>query len=147
MGGFERFYLLGHAGIYSPARAGRVNRRFRPSGLHAADRSLTRKKRPARLARYPAPPTTGGTVTFAATQRLAIINPPGTLAAWTVQLPACASTNDGDERSFLTTQALTALTISAAAGSIGNGAATTAAAGSGHAYHFLVSATTWYQMY
>jgi hypothetical protein len=92
-------------------------------------------------------PTTGSTVTFAATQRLAIIAPAGTLAALTVQLPACASTNDGDERSFLTTQALTAMTISAAAGSIGNGAATSAVAGSGHAYHCLGSATTWYQMY
>jgi hypothetical protein len=76
-----------------------------------------------------------------------ILTPAGTLATLTVQLPACASTNDGDERSFLTTQVLTALTISAAAGSIGNGAATSAAAGSGHAYHCLGSNTTWYQMY
>jgi hypothetical protein len=91
-------------------------------------------------------PTTGGTVTFATTQRLAFLVPAGTLAALTVQLPACAAANDGDERSFLTTQALTALTISAAAGSIGNGAATTATAGSGHAYHCLGSAATWYQM-
>ena len=90
-------------------------------------------------------PTTGGTVTFATTQRLAIINPAGTLAALTVQLPACAAANDGDERSFLTTQTLTALTVSAAAGSIGNGAATSATAGGGHSYHCLGSATTWYQ--
>jgi hypothetical protein len=55
--------------------------------------------------------------------------------------------NDGDERVFLTTQALTVLTISAAAGSIGNGAATTATAGSGYAYHCQGSSTTWFQMY
>lgn len=92
-------------------------------------------------------PTTGGTITFATTQRLAIINPAGTLAALTVQLPACATANDGDERSFLTTQALTALTITAATGSVGNGAATSATAGAGHTYHCLGSAATWYQMY
>ena len=91
-------------------------------------------------------PGTAGTVTFAATQRLAIIDPAGTLAALTVQLPVCAAANDGDERRWLTTQALAALTISASSGSVANGAATSALAGGGHAYHCLGSNTTWYQM-
>jgi hypothetical protein len=91
-------------------------------------------------------PTTGATVTFATAQRLAIINPAGTLAALTVQLPACAVANDGDERVFLTTQTLTALTVSAASGSVGSGAATSVAAGGGYVYHCLGSATTWYQI-
>jgi hypothetical protein len=90
-------------------------------------------------------PVTAGTVTFATTQRLAILVPAGTLAALTVQLPACAAANDGDERSFLTTQTVTALTVSAASGSVGSGAATSVAAGGGHVYHCLGSATTWYQ--
>jgi hypothetical protein len=91
-------------------------------------------------------PTTAGTVTFATTQRLAIIDPAGTLATLTVELPACAAANDGDERWWLTTQALTILTISASSGSVANGAATSALAGGGRAYHCLGSNATWYQM-
>lgn len=90
-------------------------------------------------------PTTGGTVTFAASQRLAIIVPAGTLAALTVTLPACAAANDGDERSFLTTQAITSLTVGAGAGSV-VAPATSATAGSGHAYHCYGADTAWYQM-
>lgn len=91
-------------------------------------------------------PSTGGTVTFATNQRLAILNPAGTLATLTVQLPSCASASDGDERTFSTTQILTALTISASAGSIGSGSATTASAGQGHTYHCVGSSATWYQI-
>lgn len=92
-------------------------------------------------------PVTTGTVTFAASQRQAILIPAGTLASLTVQLPACAAANDGDERSFMTTAALTALTISTAAGSVASGAATSATAGAGHAYHCIGATTTWVQVY
>lgn len=90
-------------------------------------------------------PSTGGTVTYAATQRLAIIVPAGTLATLTITLPACAAGNDGDERSWLTSQILTSITVGASSGSVVGGV-TTAAVGSGHSYHCYGADTAWYQM-
>jgi hypothetical protein len=90
-------------------------------------------------------PATGGTVTFATTQRQALIVPAGTLAALTVTLPACAAANDGDERSIASSQALTALTVGASAGSV-VAASASLAAGAGHTYHCYGADTAWYQV-
>ena len=90
-------------------------------------------------------PTTGSTVTFATTQRQALIVPAGTLATLTVTLPACAAANDGDEKSLVFSQIVTALTVGASAGSV-IGAPAAAAVGVGQAYHCYGAGTTWYKM-
>lgn len=90
-------------------------------------------------------PSTGGTVTFTATQALAIIEPAGTLATLTVTLPACATTNDGDERQFSLSQIITALTVGASAGTV-IGGSTSAVVGSGHKYHCVGASAKWYQL-
>ena len=90
-------------------------------------------------------PTTGGTVTFAAGQRQALIVPAGTLATLTVTLPACAAANDGDERNMVFSQIVTALTVGASAGSV-IGAPAAAAVGVGQVYHCYGAGTTWYKM-
>lgn len=90
-------------------------------------------------------PTTGGTVTFATTQRQALIVPAGTLATLTVTLPACAAANDGDERNMVFSQIVTALTVGASAGSV-IGAPAAAAVGVGQVYHCYGADTTWYKM-
>jgi hypothetical protein len=90
-------------------------------------------------------PLTGATVTFAATQNLAIIVPAGTIAALTLTLPACAAGNDGEERGYLSSQIITTLTVGASAGTV-VGATASAAVGSGHKYHCVGADTVWYQM-
>ncbi len=91
-------------------------------------------------------PSTGGTVTYATTQRTALIVPAGTLATLTLTLPACAAANDGDERDAIFSQIITTLTVNASAGSV-VGASSSAAVGGGHAYHCYGADTTWYQKY
>lgn len=90
-------------------------------------------------------PTTGSTVTFATTQRQALIVPAGTLATLTVTLPACAAANDGDERNMVFSQIVTALTVGASAGSV-IGAPAAAAVGVGQVYHCYGADTTWYKI-
>lgn len=90
-------------------------------------------------------PVTTNTVTFAATQQVALIVPAGTIAALTLTLPACAAANDGDERYAIFSQIVTTLTTNAAAGSVvGNPAA--AAVGISQNYHCYGADTTWYRM-
>jgi hypothetical protein len=88
-------------------------------------------------------PLTGATVTFAATQRTALVVPAGTLATLTVTLPACASANNGDERWIITSQIITALTVSAAAGSVVSPPAVTTAGGH-YMFHCYGADTAWY---
>jgi len=80
-----------------------------------------------------AAPTTGTTVTIAATTSHQIINPSGTLAALTVVSPAAPSlgTNAVQSLDILFTQAITALTWTAGSGTTFGGAAmpTSCAAG------------------
>lgn len=89
-------------------------------------------------------PLTTGTVTFAATQTLALIVPAGTIAALTLTLPACAPANDGDERAYVSSQIITTLTVGASAGSV-VGATASAAVGIGHKFHCYGADTVWYQ--
>ena len=97
-------------------------------------------------------PLTGATQTFpavvsgTATISEIIMNPAGTIAAQTIALPACAAANDGDERRWTTTQTITTVTVTPASGTMSNGYATAGAAGVGHMYHCVGSATLWVQM-
>lgn len=63
-------------------------------------------------------PTTGTTVIMADTSDIAIIDPSGTLATLTIQLPTCSSTYSGKVARFTSTQIISALTVTATAGSI-----------------------------
>lgn len=91
-------------------------------------------------------PANGGNVTYAAEQKTALIVPAGTLAVLTITLPACAAGNDGDERNYVSTQIITALTMGASSGSVVDGA-TSLAIGAGHMYHCYGADTAWYQFY
>lgn len=87
-------------------------------------------------------PLTGGTVTSSYGLRSNIVNPAGTLAALTVNLPT--GVIDGDITRISFTQAITALTIATTDSSTVVGAPTTALSGS--AFQFLYSSTgpTWW---
>lgn len=62
-------------------------------------------------------PTTGGTVTISQTTESEVIDPAGTLASLTIVTPSCApGTTFGKVTKFMTTQAVTTLTLSAAGG-------------------------------
>lgn len=88
-------------------------------------------------------PVTTGTVTFATGQRTALINPAGTIAALTVTLPACATANDGEEKTVILTQIVSALTVNAASGSV-VAPPTAATAGMHYTPHCYGAATTWF---
>jgi hypothetical protein len=88
-------------------------------------------------------PTTGGTVTFAPGQWTALIDPASTLAALTITLPSCAPATDGEQARYTVTQAVTALTVNAASGSV-KGAPTTLATGSAQSYLCRGANSTWY---
>lgn len=98
-------------------------------------------------------PLTGTSFTFpavvsgTATLSEVLIDPAGTIAAFTINLPACAAANDGDERMFSTTRVISSLTITPAAGTMSNGFATAGAVGVGHAYHCVGASTLWFQLY
>lgn len=91
-------------------------------------------------------PATGSIVTIASNSETAIIDPSATLAALTITLPACTSAYDGSLVRFLSTKAITALTVNATSGSVLNGP--TSNGGSGGA-EFICrgSNTSWYRLY
>ncbi|WP_338509202.1 glycosyl hydrolase family 28-related protein [Burkholderia gladioli] len=91
-------------------------------------------------------PASGATVTIASGTQTALIDPSGTLAALTVTLPACNAGYDGSLVRLTSTKAVTALTLSAASGSV-SPAATSLSAGAGHAYLCRGANTTWYALY
>lgn len=78
-------------------------------------------------------PTSGSTVTVAQTTHTTIMTPAGTLAALTIQFPTCNAASGGQEWRFNTSQAITALTISAVSAGIGPGLPSTLASGQGFA--------------
>lgn len=88
-------------------------------------------------------PSTGGTVTFAAKQRSAIITPAGTLATLTLQLPNCTNSLDGYEVLFKSSQIVSALTVTTSGGSV-VGPPTAVAPGTTYTFHCQGSNTTWY---
>lgn len=93
-----------------------------------------------------ATPTTGTTVTMAETTSREVITPAGTLAALTIQLPTCSTNYDGKEAMFTSSQAITALTVTATAGTIGN-AGTALTAGIGERYVCVGATAVWNRIF
>ncbi|VWD09242.1 gp48 [Burkholderia lata] len=91
-------------------------------------------------------PSSGATVTIASGTQTALIDPAATLAALTITLPSCSSSYDGSIARFSSTQAITALTLGAASGTVA-APATALAAGAGHGYLCRGANTTWYPLY
>ena len=94
-------------------------------------------------------PSTGGTVAMTTPQvtpwQFAIINPAGTLANLAVTLPACNAAADAYVAVFGSDQIITALTVSAASGSV-VGQGSSLAVGGGETFICRGSATTWYRI-
>lgn len=90
-----------------------------------------------------ATPTAGQTVTMTANKL--IIVPAGLLATLTVTLPPCGAATDGLFLNLGTTQALTLVTMNAAAGSVST-PLTTLTAGGAAEYICRASNTTWYKI-
>lgn len=90
-------------------------------------------------------PIAGDTVTITGNQGPEIISPAGTLATLTVQLPTTPA--DGYEARLAFQKAITILTVSAGGGDSIVDNATTATLGSGQAYIYNTSDTTWYRLY
>jgi hypothetical protein len=87
-------------------------------------------------------PLTGATVTMAAAQDRLVIDPAGTLAALTVQLPP--SPVEGQLASFSTTKALTVLTVQGQSGASVAGAVLTLPIGGVLGFIYRTSSKTWY---
>lgn len=87
--------------------------------------------------------TTGFSYTFALGVTTLIAQPAGTLAAGTITMPAAPV--DGMTIAFSSSQAITALTVSANAGQSIVSAVTTLAAGGGAKYIYRATNTTWYR--
>lgn len=94
-------------------------------------------------------PLTGTTVTISAgaplSNQYAIINPAGTLATLTVQLPGCTVGSDSAVVTFGSDQAITALTVTTASGSV-VGAGSSLSLGTGEVFVCRAAATTWYRV-
>ena len=86
--------------------------------------------------------TTGFSYTFAAGTTVLVMNPAGTLATGTITMPAAPA--DGMTISFSSTQAITALTVSANTGQSIVGNPTTLNAGGGASFVYRLANTTWY---
>lgn len=96
-------------------------------------------------------PLTGATTTVAAGTRQVIINPAGTIAAHTLQLPAASTLTEGQRLGFCTTQVVTSLTVTAGSGTTVSNAPTamlvpvTTGAASCVEWIYVASATTWFR--
>lgn len=90
-------------------------------------------------------PTTGFSITIADNTSTLTLNPAGTLATGTVTMPATPI--DGQLIRVMSSQIITALTVSPNSGQTVNGAPTTLAANTGFGYIYHLAGTTWYRMY
>lgn len=88
-------------------------------------------------------PLTGFSITVGAGILTLNIEPAGTLAAGTVVMPAAPY--DNQQLTVMSTQTITALTVSANAGQSIQAAPTTIAAHSSFKYRYKASNTTWYR--
>jgi len=88
--------------------------------------------------------TSGATLTITDQKDNAIIEPSGTLATLTVVLPTCSVLYDGKISTISTTQTLTALTVNATAGTVGN-PPTTLSAGGFASFQCRGAGTKWYR--
>jgi hypothetical protein len=89
-----------------------------------------------------AAPSTGGTVTMAAGLSRQVLNPAGTIATLTVNLPTLPF--DGDVTEISTSQTVTALTVATTDSSSIIGAPSTLVASTGVRFVYRLSNTTWY---
>jgi hypothetical protein len=71
-----------------------------------------------------------------------ILTPAGTLAALTLNLPSCSAGVDGQENYVKTSQTITALTVTATAGTV-LGAPTTLLPGTLYMFHCTGSVPSW----
>lgn len=88
-------------------------------------------------------PLTGTTVNIPADAEVVYIEPAGTIAALTVNMPP--NPYDGQELNICTTQTITALTQSVASGTL-RGALTAGSANGFGKWKYSLSNTTWYRM-
>lgn len=97
-------------------------------------------------------PTTGTTITVAAATRQVLIEPAGTLAALTLQLPPASALQDGQRLGYCTTQVITAQTVTAGSGTTVMNAPTAmlvpvaTGAASCVAWQYVASTTKWYRI-
>lgn len=89
-------------------------------------------------------PTTGFTITIADGIKSLVLDPAGTLATGTINLPA--NPVDGQEMEISCSQIITALTV-AAAGKTLKSPPTALALGGGFGYRYRASNTSWYRRY
>jgi hypothetical protein len=89
-------------------------------------------------------PLTGATISLAVVKSALSLNPAGTIAALTVNLPP--TTFDGKIVSIFTTQTITALTLATTNGATINTPVTTLAANATVAYVYDLATTTWYRI-
>lgn len=96
-------------------------------------------------------PLTGTTITVAAGTRHVIIEPAGTLAALTLQLPAATSLTEGQKLGYCTTQIITSQTVTAGSGTTVMNAPTAmlvpvaTGAASCVEWIYVASTTKWYR--
>ena len=90
-------------------------------------------------------PASGTTLTAPPYLAAYVMDPAATLAALTVVTPPGA--NDGQIFELSTTQAITALTVSPAAGQSVNGGSLTLAAHGGAGWRFRAANNTWYRRF
>lgn len=88
-------------------------------------------------------PATGFAITIGNAISMLILDPAGALASGTITMPAAPS--DGQIVHFSSTQAITALTVSANAGQTLKNPITTLAAGGVAAWIYNLALTTWYR--
>jgi len=97
-------------------------------------------------------PLTGATVTVAAVTRQVIVNPAGTIAALTLQMPAASGLVDGQRFGFCSTQVITALTITDGSGATVQNKATAeivptaTGAAACQQWIYVASKTSWYRV-
>lgn len=98
-------------------------------------------------------PLTGASITVAATSRRIILEPAGTIATLTIVLPASTALIDNQHFGICTTQIVTALTITAGAGTTVSGTVTalavpnTVGQASCPEWTYRLANTTWYRIH
>lgn len=90
-------------------------------------------------------PTTGFTITPAPGVQVLTLNPAGTLATGTLNMPV--SPADGQQLQVSTTHTIAALTVAPQEGQTISNAPTMLAAGTGFAYYFNQASQNWFRVY
>lgn len=103
--------------------------------------NVTNSRGEADLSKTVTSPSSGGTVTLVTTHRRTLIDPSGTLATLTVNMPA--SPVDGQIQGFSFTQIITSLTVSGNGHTI-KGNPASAAVGNSFTFIYNTATTTWY---